>query len=256
MGYWGIRKGAKCALTKNGIVWKRRDSRIERQVPVVLPDIIRFCDIETWNFCRGKEDSKTATLADFTPAAVGEMENHYLTNTEMGPVGRYPSSLDFFKRIIRSRNLVWTMAFGADRYSEREEALGLSALRYEGSPEFFTTPFFAAIWERMTIDYVQKVTEGVRCLTQLGRKSDGLEELNRLARHAQEWKFPHTFCMESSNGYWGRYVLPQTDLEAGISEYRVALPKVIASFGVMDGVNTKVPADAEFATPKGNGGER
>ena len=85
------------------------------------------------------------------------------------------------------------MVFGADHYSGREEALEFSILRYEGSPEFFTIPFSAAIWERMTIDYVQKVTEGVRRLTQLGGKSDGLKELKRLARHSQGWKPPHTF---------------------------------------------------------------
>ena len=107
--------------------------------------------------------------------AVGEIEeNHYLENAEMGPVGRYPFSLDFFKRSIRNQNLVWSMVCGAEHYSDREEALEFSVLRYEESPEFFTIPFSASIWGGMTIDYVQKATEGVSCLTQLGRKSDGL----------------------------------------------------------------------------------
>ena len=74
--------------------------------------------------------------------------------------------------------------------------MGFLMTRYEESPEFFTIPFLAAIWERMTIDYVQKVTEGVSRLTQLGSKSDGLKESKRLARHSQGWQFPHNFCMK------------------------------------------------------------
>ena len=174
MENWRIRQGAECALTENGSVWKRRDSRIGRQAPFSQPDSIRFFDIETWNISPMEGSNKTATLADLSPLAVAEMENHYLVNAEMGPVGRYPFSLDFFKRSIHSRNLVWSMVLGSDRYSEREEALEFSALRYEESPEFFTIPFSASIWGGMTIDYVQKATEGVSCLTQLGRKSDGL----------------------------------------------------------------------------------
>ena len=126
------------------------------------------------------------------------MENHYLANDDMAPAGRYPFSIGFFKRSVHNRNLIWAMVYGAEHYPEREESLEFLILRYEESPEFFTTPFLAAIWGRMTIDYIRKVTEGVRCLTQLGNKSDGLEELKRLAKHSQGWQFPHTFCMESS----------------------------------------------------------
>ena len=117
----------------------------------------------------------------------------------------------------------------------------------------FTIPFSAAIWVRMTADYVQKVTEGARCLTQLGIKSDGMKESKRLARHSQGWQFPHTLCMESSKGYWGRYVLPKTDLETGRAEYRGALPKVLASFGAMAGMTTKPPDDTDFGKPKVKG---
>ena len=145
------------------------------------------------------------------------------------------------------------MVFGAAHYSARAGDLEFPILRYGESPEFFTIPFLAAIWERMTIDDVQKVTEGVRRLTQLGSQNDGSEELKRLARHSQGWKPPHTFCMESSKGYWGRYVLQKIDLGTGRAEYRVALPKVLASFVVMDGANTKIPTDTEFSKPKGTG---
>ena len=96
------------------------------------------------------------------------------------------------------------MVFVAERYSETEDALRFLNSRYEESPEFFTIPFLAAIWERATIDYIQKVTAGASCLTQLGNKSDGLEDLKRLAKHSQGWQSPRTFCMESSKGYWRR----------------------------------------------------
>ena len=91
---------------------------------------------------------------------VGKVGNHYLANDEMEPAGRYPFSLDFFKRSIRNQNLIRAVVFGAEHYPEREDALEFLTLRYEESPEFFTIAFLAAIWERMTIDYIQKVTEG------------------------------------------------------------------------------------------------
>ena len=69
---------------------------------------------------QGKEDNKTATLADFSPATVEEMGeemgNHYLANADREPVGRYPFSLDFFKQSIRNQHLVWSMVFGAEHY--------------------------------------------------------------------------------------------------------------------------------------------
>lgn len=100
-----------------------------------------FSKLKLGTFCIWKADNETATLSDFSPVTVGEMENLYLVNADMGPVGRYPFPLDFFKRSIKNQNMAWSMAFGVERYAEREDALEFLALMYEGSPEFFTTPF-------------------------------------------------------------------------------------------------------------------
>ena len=62
----------------------------------------------------------------------------------MEPAGRYPLSIDFFKRSIHNQNLMWAMVYGAERYPEREGALGFLILRCEESPEFFTIPFFGS----------------------------------------------------------------------------------------------------------------
>ena len=72
----------------------------------------------------------------------------------------------------------------------------------------------------MTIGYSHKVTDGVRFLTQMGSEIDGLQESKRAASRSQGWKFLRTFSMESSKGYWRRFVLPKIDLEAGRAEYR------------------------------------
>ena len=52
-------------------------------------------------YIKGKGGNKTATLADFSPVAE-EMENHYLPNANVGPEGRYPYSIDSFKRSIKN----------------------------------------------------------------------------------------------------------------------------------------------------------
>ena len=176
----------------------------------------------------------------------------------MEPVGRYHFPLDFFKRSIPNQNLVRRMVFGAERYSAREDAMGFLILRYKESPEFFTIPFLAAIWGRMTVEYVRNATEGVRRLTQLGIKSDGLKELKRLARHSQGWQLPLTFCVESSKGYRRRYVFPRIDLETGRAEYRGAIPKSLASSGVTSGARGGQPSrwrssETEGIMSKGEG---
>ena len=74
-------------------------------------------------FRKGKEDSKTATLDDRIPVSLEEMENHYLSNDDVEHAGRYPFSIDFFKRSIRDRNLISAMVYGAENYPGREEAL-------------------------------------------------------------------------------------------------------------------------------------
>ena len=53
--------------------------------------------LKIWTFSKGKEDNKTVTLSDFSPAAMGEMENHFLPNCEMEHEGGLPYSLDFFE---------------------------------------------------------------------------------------------------------------------------------------------------------------
>ena len=75
------------------------------------------------------------------------MGNHYLANTDMEPVGRYHFPLGFFKQSIHNQNLVWAMVFGAEHYSEREDAMEFLMLRYEESPEFFTTHFWQPFGE-------------------------------------------------------------------------------------------------------------
>ena len=157
----------------------------------------------------------------------------------MKPVGRYPFSVDVAKRRIANQNLARPMIFGSQRYSGREASLEFLMLRCEGAPEFFSVPSLASIWGRMAIDYVQKVKEGVRRLTQLGSKSDGLKDLKRRAMHPQGWQFPHTFCTESIKGYWRRYVLPRIDLATGKAEYRVALLMALASFVVATAAENK-----------------
>ena len=67
----------------------------------------------------GGGDNKTATLADFSPATTGGMEKHFLNNIDMFPAGRYPFSVDFMKRTIRSRNLVFPMVCGEEHYPGR-----------------------------------------------------------------------------------------------------------------------------------------
>ena len=94
----------------------------------------------------------------------------------------------------------------------------------------------------MTVDYGRMFTGGVRCLAQQGIKSGGSKELKRLARNSKGWQLPHTFSMGSSKDYWRRFVLPKIDLETGRAEYRGALPKALASFGV-SGDAPKAPGD-------------
>ena len=59
--------------------------------------------------------------------------------------------------------------------------------------------------------------------------------------------------MGPSKGYWRRFVLPKIDLETGRSEYRGALPTVLASFGVMNSAAGKLPPEGDGVKPKGKG---
>ena len=202
-------------------------------------------------YSKGQEDNKTAALSDFSPTTIEEMEDHCLPNTSTEPEGRCPYSIDFSKHIVKNQNPIWSLIYGVDRYPEGKEALDFLVTRNEGNPEFPTVPFLAAIWGRMAIDYAHKVMEGARCLTQLGRKIDGLEELKRLSRHSEGWKYPRTFSMVSGKRYWRRYVLPKIDLESGRAEYRGSLPEASASFGLRN--QPRKNGVATEAVPKVNG---
>ena len=93
----------------------------------------------------------------------------------------------------------------------------------------------------MADDYVRKVSGAFFLRLRWVVKVMGMEELELLARKSQDWQCPRPFSMESSTGYWRRFVLPKVDLVTGRSEYRGALPKVLPPVGVPGGT-TKVPA--------------
>ena len=171
----------------------------------------------------------------------------------MGPTGGYPFSLDFTKRIVQNQNLARPIIFGAGHYSGREASSDFLLLINDEVPDFYAVPFLAGISGRLAINYVQNVTDGARCLTQLGSKIEVLKGLRRLARHSQGWQSPHTFSMESSKGYWGRCALSNIDPETGGAEYRRELPKVLASFGVSASVGNKPTTDVEKPKPKCKG---
>ena len=70
------------------------------------------------------------------------------------------------------------------------------------------------------------------------------------------WEFPRTFSMESSKGYWRRFVLPKIDTETGTSEYRGSLHKELASIGVSENA-PKIPGDPAIPpNPKGKAKRR
>ena len=92
-------------------------------MPVNVSNRIRTFHPGIRTFRKEKEDNKTTTLSDFAPVTVEEMENHHLANDEMGPAGRYPFPIDFFKRSIHNQNLICAMIFGAGLYPDREGAL-------------------------------------------------------------------------------------------------------------------------------------
>ena len=101
------------------------------------------------------------------------MENHFLSNADMEPAGRYPYSLGYFKRSIENQNLSRPLIYGVEHYPEREAALDFPTARNEETLNSHPSSFWHPFGGRMAIDYTQKVMEGVRCLTQLGRRIDG-----------------------------------------------------------------------------------
>ena len=86
----------------------------------------------------------------------------------------------------------------------------------------------------------------------LRSKIDGLKELKPLTRHSHGWESARTFSMESSKDYWRLFALPEIDMVIIRSDYRGALPKVLASFGSL-GNTPEVPVgQSPRPNPKGN----
>ena len=96
--------------------------------------------IRTYSKIQG--GNKTVTLADLSPATTVEMDHHFMANTHMGTEGRYPYSIDFPKRSIKSQNLIWSSVYGAERYHGREAALDFLIALDEENPEFPTVPLW------------------------------------------------------------------------------------------------------------------
>ena len=85
--------------------------------------------------------------------------------------------------------------------------------RHEDCPEFFTAPFIAETWGRMTPQYNMCVTEGIHYI--LGQYDDGVtfEKMKRFAlttgpNGGTAWRFAPAFDFYSPEGFWKTAFLP------------------------------------------------
>ena len=180
----------------------------------------------------GNEDEKNLLLGDFPPVPTAVLDDFVLTDMKAETRPTQPQDVETFRRCVESQTNVWCMFFGQEYRTERDDCMLALIGLHEDVPELFSVPFIVSTCEAFTFDYVYKMFEGMRRLGQFCRPSDDIVEIRRLAlnRHPDGgiiWQQPFSFDMVSSNGYWGRNIIPR--LEDGVERqgYAAALGKVL-----------------------------
>ena len=176
-------------------------------------------------------------MGDFAPAPTSVLGDFVLTDAKAETRPSQPQDIETFRRCVENQTDVWCMFFGQEYRTEREECLVALIDLHEDAPELFSLPFVLATWEAFTYDYVYKMFEGMRRLSQFCRPPDDIVEIRRLAlnRHPDGgviWQPPFSFDMSPSQGYRRRNIIPRLEAGVGRQGYAVALEKVLGKGNV------------------------
>ena len=154
----------------------------------------------------GFEDDADLLVGDSRPVNVQELEDHFLPDKKMESKPPTPDNVDSFRKCAEMQTTVWCLYFGRERYDERIATLRTLLELREDTPEIFSLRFIIPSWEQFVYDWIEKMFEGMRQLSQFCRNSDDINEIRRLALNRRPeggivWWSPKSFNMASSRGY-------------------------------------------------------
>ena len=153
---------------------------------------------------------------DFVPWDLSSFEDHVRKDDKVEGRGRPPTAMNIISRAIKQQIKIFGAVYGEEHVEERLEALSFLEDLHESYEEFFSPTFLMAVWDEMTFEYTMVVTEGIRRMLQAlpkGARRDKLKERALTPRidGSTTWKFPITFKMTNSLGFWKSRIVPRLE---------------------------------------------
>ena len=174
---------------------------------------------------------ETSLLArDFAPWGLNSFEDYVRKDEKIEGRGKAPTAMNVISRAIKQQIKIFGAVYGEEHVMERLEALSFLEDLHESYEEFFSPSFLMAVWDEMTFEYLMVVTEGIRRMLQAlpkGARRDKLKEKALTPRMdgSATWKFPITFKMTNSLGFWKSRIVPRLERKVERDMLQSAIPQ-------------------------------
>ena len=241
-------------LKRQATVMKETMYRKGIRVPLTNRIVVGMAD-GAWGSEVPNGTPENSLLArDFVPWGLNGFEDYIRKDDKMEPRTKPPVVMNVISRAIKQQVKLFGAVYGEEHVAERLEALSFMEDLHERYEEFFSPTFLMSVWDEMTFEYSMVVTEGIRRMLQAlpkGARRDKLKEkaLTPCLDGTATWKFPVTFKMTSTLGFWKSRIVPRLERKAERDMLQAAIPHPQGkrAAGMEEGCHSEEPEIATTA---------
>ena len=187
------------------------------------------------SYARKSEKDDCLLLGDFRSQSRDRLEVYQPSNVTT--VRKPPETISLFQEMSNRQTLLIDAVYGIANGKDRRRATDFFVSSHRDSPETYAVEFTADVWERMSVDYMESMREGIRRMgpyleahaTKVGLRKVALSPIfDRSGKTRTFWNVPATWKVDSGKGYWDRTILPELERWRDRNDRQVALGRYVA----------------------------
>ena len=187
------------------------------------------------SFAHDTEKEEVILLGDFRPQPRDKLEVYHPSTVKTSR--KAPETISEFHDMALQQILLLEAIYGKENGIEWRKAADFFLELYRDAPETFSVDFITDVWERMTVDYLESIKEGIRRMEPYLESGATKVALRKVAlspvkiqnnRVRTFWCDPKTWKIQSKRGYWQCAILPELERERDRNDSQVALTRYMA----------------------------
>ena len=172
------------------------------------------------SFSHATEKGEVILLGDFRPQHRDKLEVYHPSTVK--EVRKAPETIIEFRDMASHQILFLQAIYGEENGIDRRKAVSFFLELHRDATETFTVEFTVGAWERMSIDYMEGIRDGIRRMepyldsgaTKIALSKAALFPVKMQNRKTRTFRCdPRTWKIQSKRGYWKCAILPELERE-------------------------------------------